>query len=300
MARIRTLIERPDGSIAGVNADRANEMPFNLLTNPPRNAVAVAANSASDPVELTIGQGGPAELIAFAVERTGAAQVNFTIIDGEFEQWSRNLMNSGIHLDTIMGSGAQPYRLPESLVLGESRALTVTFTNLTAAPNNISMNCTSARYASVQKSKTMLSLRERLRRQQYLSLPYWYTTDQGPIVLAAFPGAGSTQQVPITIDRDMHFSCHTITAVSTNGPFNLDIVDCLTGASIIRAHQQPNYPISSGLIVGNGNFAFRFTEPRLFLAKTKLLVTLVNRSVIGPNTIFLTLGGTSQIIRPWA
>lgn len=292
MSRLPTLIEPPqrDGRVLAVNKRRLAEMPYFLLTNPPRNTVEIAANQGSPMNIMMVSGEGPAQLVSFGHEKTADMRVFLQIQDG---QMMRGLMNGSVHIDTIMGTGRQPYRLPEALYLDELRSLQITFTDISGAPNTVRVAALCSRFLAQQVDPAMERIRNRLNNRQYLSTPYWYTLDEGPITL----GIGATATPQITIGQESHFQLMQMSAVST-GLFDIDIVDTQRGESIISGPQDVHYPIGSDLILGNGNFPYRFHEPRLFQVGQRLVVTLTNRDA-APNTIHLTLGGRALAVRMW-
>jgi hypothetical protein len=133
--------------------------------------------------------------------------------------------------------------------------------------------------------------------RQYLSVPYWYTLDRATTLGGVTVAPGATVQETITIGRDHHFQIFQLSAVST-GVFDINIVDSQRGESLISAPQDVNYAIGSELILGNGNFPFRFHEPRLIQTGQRLVVTLTDRSG-APNLIHVTLGGRALATRMW-
>jgi len=292
MSRMPTLIESPrrDGSIIAVNRRRLNEMPYFLLTNPPNNSVALLANQASPMQVCTISGEGPAQIVSLAHEKTGVCRVFLQIQDGQIQ---RGLMNGACHIDTIMGTGAQPYPLAEALYIDELRSLQCSFTDISGAGNAVRVMALATRYLTQQADPSLERIRKRMDARQYISMPYWYTLDNGPVVV----GAGATVQQTITVGQDHHFQLFQMSAVST-GLFDINIVDTQRGESLISAPQDVNYAIGSELIIGNGNFPFRFHEPRLVQVGQRLVVTLTDRTG-APNTIHLTLGGRALAVRMW-
>lgn len=298
MGKTLTIFDAPDGRVIAVNRKRLAEMPYFLLTNPPNNSVAIAANQASLQSVMTLSGEGPAQITAFAAQRTGACLVMLQMQDG---MTMRGLMNGAVHIDTIFGNtagaplpGFQPFYLPEALYIDELRSLVVTFTDLSGAANAVRLNMLSSRYLPLLVSPDIEAVRQRLEEKQYVSMPYFYTLDQGDVTLAA----SATGQFPITVGQDHHFQIYKMMAIS-DAAFDINIVDTSTGESIIDSPNDGNFPISSNLIMGNANFPFIFHQPRLVQVGQRLLVTLVNRDTLNPNRIFLTLGGRALADRMW-
>jgi len=286
------LIEPParDGRVLAVNKRRLAEMPYFLLTNPPRNIVAIPANQGSPMNIMMVSGEGPAQLVSFGHEKLDAMRVFLQIQDG---QMMRGLMNGSVHIDTIMGNGQQPYRLPEALYLDELRSLQITFTDISGVDNEVRVSALASRFLAQQVDPAMERIRNRLNNRQYMSTPYWYTLDEGPVTIPA----GTTITPQITIGQDSHFQLFQMSVVS-DGLFDIDIVDTQRGESIISGPLDVHYPIGSELILGNGNFPYRFHEPRLFQIGQRLVVTLTDRSG-ADNTVHLTLGGRAVAVRMW-
>jgi hypothetical protein len=217
-------------------------------------------------------------------------------------QGIRGLMNGAVHLDTISGTGAQPYRFAEGLYLDELRSVIAQFTNLDPATDaSVRAMMLGQRYLNQQVAVDLTKIRARLDRRQYLTIPYWYTTDQGPVTLA--PGA--TGQFPISVGQDHHFEIHQYSAVvqednfgSGTFPWSINIVDISKGESIIDAPGSGSQQVSGNLFFGNGNFPFKVHEPRLVLAGMKLVATITNNHT-NNLTFHLTLGGRAIADRMW-
>jgi len=292
MARIPTLIEDPKvpGRIIGVNRKRLDEIPYWLMTDLPSNIVAVPANQSSPLQTLILSGIGPMRITNFGMQSTGACRMLLRMQDGATP---RGLMNGHIHANAICGNVGQPYQLPEALYIDELRALQVTFTDLSGTANNIRFVAHGSKWTTQQADATMERVRTRLEKRQYLSTPFWYTTDNGPIVV----GVGATVTQAITIGQDHHFDIMQLSHVAT-GLYNIDIVHAQTGESIIQGPQEAHYQIGSEILFGNGNFPFRLHEPRMIQYGQKLIVTVTNRHA-AQNTIHLALGGRAITIRMW-
>jgi len=287
---IETVQSAPDGRVLGVNPRRLLELPYFLLTNQPLNEVTMAANQSSSPVVMSANADGPIQIVSFAHQKTGAALTFLQIQDG---QNLRGLMNGAVHIDTLFGSGQQPYRLPEALYLDASRALVTSFIDISGSSNAVRFAANAQRFTSCKVHKGIEAIQKRLAERKYISVPYWYTLDNGPVTLAA----SATSNQTITIAQDHHFQLYQLSAVST-GAFNIDIIDAIRGESMIDAPQGTSYGVSSNLIFGSANFPFKFHERRLFQAGQKILITLTDRTG-APNTVYLTFGGCALASRLW-
>lgn len=309
MSRIPTIIDTPDGTVKAVNVKRLNEMPYWLMPNPhsnaaslvptaPQNAIVVPANQASPFFVMSVSGQGPAAVYAMAAQRTAACLVFLQVQDGP---QIRALMNAACHIDAIFGNygvGARPYYLPEALMLDENRAVLCSVTDISGATNTVQLNLETMRLLTREYDHTLSKIRNRMENRQYLTLPYFYTLDNGFSTLAALVGA--TNLETITIGQDHHFEIFQITAVASQGPdsFKLNIVNADTGEPLIDAPLGTSQNLSSGLIVGNASFPVRFHEPRFVELRSKLVVTLENK-VAAVNVIRLVLGGRALADKLW-
>jgi len=291
MPRVETLIQEPSGKIAGVDPRRLYDLPFALLTNPPNNFVAVPANSSSPLTAITVSGEGPCEIANLAHEKLGECRVSMQIQDGETQ---RGLMNRACHIDTIFGSGQQPYWLPESLYIDELRSLIINFTDLSGVANQVAVNMGAARYLALQVDPYMEGIRKRLEERQYMATPYFYTFDPGVAVIPA----GGTLTSTITVGQRDHFQLHTLTVVATSMAFDIQIIDVARGESLIDAPNNTTRQVAAGVILGSANFPYKFHTPRLINIGQKLDVIMTDRSG-AQNTVYLTLGGRGITDKMW-
>lgn len=307
MSRIPSLITRDDGEVLAINSRRLAEIPFFLSTNQPNDSVTVPPRQASAPLVGSVSGEGPAQVFAFSREiqrppgtlQTDAQmRVFMQIQDGPMQ---RGLMNGAVHVDTIMGSLGLPYRLPEALYLDELRSLIFMFTNLnTLADNLIRPLAHCSRFLTQQVDNDLTRVRKRMQERQYLSVPYWYTLDQGPVDV----NAGTTATATITVGQDHHFEFSKLSAVVEDlvagpaGPWDINIVDVSKGESIIDGPQNVDYPISGDLIFGTAQFPYNLYVPRLVQVGMRLVVTIVNNHV-DAQRFHLTLGGRALALRMW-
>lgn len=308
MSRLQTLINASNGEVLGVNPKRLAEFPYMLLTNQPRNAVTVPAQQGSPPLTMSLSGEGPAEMLAIGRQNIidganvvdSAMRAFFQIQDG---QTQRGLMNGAVHLNTISGQNGLPYRMPEALYMDELRSVIATFTNLnTTLANEVRPLIHGRRFVAQQVDVDLSRIRARMDRRQYLSSPYWYTLDGGPVTI----NAGATSQQAITVGQDHHFEIHTFSAVVQEavgdgaGTFNwtINIIDMAKGESLIDAPQSTSRQIDGNLIFGTGTFPMKVDFPILVLRGVRLLLTITNNH-INPLTFHLTLGGRALADRMW-
>lgn len=281
--RYRPLMEAPsgDGTVIGVDSRKQIEQPFMLVTDPPDESVVMAANQ-SVTAFATLSNEGPMEITRLAVERTGACRITLSFLNGEED---RTLMNAPIHVDTILGSGAQPYILPEAFYLHERRGLSITWWDISGSANAARGNLIGAQYLNQIFDPRLERIMQRFRLKEKVSYPYWYTFNRGFVSL----GAGLTANVPITINTQGHFLLTHISGVQT-GEYSLDILDATKGESIFDTVDGTSYLVPRLLIMGTNNFPFRFEQGILFEAGSKILVRLLDTSG-STNVVNLTLGG---------
>jgi hypothetical protein len=291
MPRVETLIQRADGGIDGVDARRLYELPFSLLTNRPNNFVVIPANSSSPFTAMTLSGEGPAEICAFACERTAPCRVFMQMQDGTRQ---RGLMNKAVHIDCLFGNGQLPYPLPETLYVDELHSLVVNFTDLSGAGNQAALNLKSGRYLALRVDPYMEEIRRRMEGEQYMSNPYFYTFDNGFVDV----GAGATVQATISVGQEYHFLMRQFSVVATSNQFNINIVDDARGESLIDAPGNTNRTIAANLLLGTNNYPYILPAPRFINLGQKLIVTLTDRSG-APNRIYMAIGGRNIKDRMW-
>ncbi|NDQ57333.1 MAG: hypothetical protein GZ088_09710 [Acidipila sp.] len=294
MPRIPTIIDAPDGTIRGVNIKRLAEIPYFLLGNTPNNIISMLANQSSEPVSMSISGEGPAQLFHLAAERLAPCKIMIQIQDG---QGVRALMNKACHVDTIFGNynaNNRPYTLPEALYLDEQRQVIITATDISGADNTFRPSLDAQRLLTRLADHDLSRARAKMEKRQYLSLPSFYTLDNGSSVIAA----NGTNVETITVGQESHFDLVQITAVST-GVFDMEIVNISTGESMTDGPLAQSFPISSNLCSSaSAGFPFKFHEPLFVELKSKLQITLTDRSG-APNTVFVTFGGSNLADRMW-
>lgn len=287
-----TLIMDPKvrGRVAAYDQNALFRMPYFQVVDRPNEAIVVPANGQSTIYISSVSAEGPSVIKSFSAQKSGAALVNLQIQDG---QSGRSLQKSGVHIDTIMGSGQQPFILPEELYIPEGRAVRMTFKDLTGSPNTIRPVFLAKRALKPQADGALALAKQRMERREYISMPYFFGLDGTSIVLTS----GSSGQDTISIGNDAHFECMGIN-VSSTGAFTFDIIDVATGESIIDGFNSSNFQQANANIAGTANFPFRFMVPRFFYKNQKLIVTVTDLSGSG-NTIYLTLIGRLVADRMW-
>lgn len=279
------------GRVLAGNKRKLHETPFFLQTNPPNNAVTVGASVTTDPQIMRISSEGPLEVAEMGIKRSNTCTVVLYLNDGNTPI---RMMNSPCHIDTIFGTGGLMFPMPEALYLDENRSLSIAYTDLSGAGATVRAALSAAKYSQLQQDANLARIKQRLDSGQYLSMPFFYTFDQGSVALTAL----QTSQLEIQIDPAYHFEIHQISFVST-GSFSINIVDEAKGESIINAPSNTNFPIPHLLLCGNASHPYRYSEPILCFAQQKLQVTLQDTSGAA-NTIFLTLSGKAITTKKWS
>jgi len=276
-----TLYRLKSGQIVA-NKRMLNVQPFDLLTDLPNNNISVSALGQTGPIAATVGRDGPIEISQFSAQRSEAMQILLEIQDGSA---TRKLMNAACHIDTIFGSGTQPYYLPEALWLDEGHVINCYAANLADSTNNVRLNFRGLKRTHTVADPDGSLARQRISRREFISMPYFYTFATGGVTLAG--GATSSQEIPISAEG--YFLVQQITSVQT-GDFTLNIINQATNDSIINAPGAVSYEIPHSLLCGTANFAFKLHEPWLIGPGQKIVVNLTNTELF-VNTIYLTLGG---------
>jgi hypothetical protein len=249
---------------------------------------------------MTVSQDGPAEIVALSCERTGPATVLFEIDDGNN---ILALSNAPMHIDTLVGSGLEPYTLPQAINIDELRKIRTTFTDLSGFPNAIRLAFNTYKPMVAVPDPNMKGARLRMSARQYLMSCYFYTTTGGPIVLA---NPGDSAEVAIDVDGERHFKLMQMSAVATTPAgvidptltYTFDLVNGMTGESLFDAPAGQHYQIPNTLAFGTNNWPLRFKRGRLFERGQKMIVRVTNTS-IASNTIWMTFAGQFIASRMW-
>lgn len=288
--RFETVVSAPTGEIVAVDRRRLNEIPYFLLTNPTQNIVQVPANGSVDPVSMSVSSEGPAEVLAWTYQSTGDFTSVMRVRDGVER---RTLMNSPIHCQCLFGTNLMPYRLPESLLVDEQRVIDIALYDISGAINSVRVAAQAVRYLEILDDPSAERLKTRMRRREHLSFPFFYGIEGAGYAELA---AGATGDFPITV-LDDHFELHTLAIFGTTSQdIDIQVVDATKGEPLIDAFGGQSYLINAQLFMFTGNYAFRFHEPRLFMANSKLVVQLRNNGV-ATNRIYIALGGRALAAR---
>lgn len=287
---METLLTAPDGRVVGINQKMLNFMPFTLVTNQPNLIVTVPTGTTSPSIAMTVSGEGPAQIVSFAKQASAAAKVKLHIQEGSD---IRPLMNGAVHIDTLFGGGNTPYPLPEALYVDELRRLMVEIQNISVSSVAVRLAAACFRATSLEADPTLMLGRKRQGVRQFLSTPYWYTLDDGPITLTTTDIAEYT----ITIGPDHHFHLMQLMA-SSDASFDINLLDLNTGESLVQTPLADTNLLASEVLFGTANYPICLMSPRLFQTGQKILVRIRNRDV-GANVIYLTLGGRALADKMW-
>jgi len=289
--RFATLREPPerDGRVLAVASQKSHERPFFLTGDQPDTSLSVSADLSAQ-FTMTNSGDGPIEITRLAAHRTGAMTVLLSLGSG---RQPFSLMNAPVHIDTMMGSGANPYILPEALYLHAGHSLSAAFQDVSGSANNVRLAFPSAKYTSVIYDPRLEEVKRRFQDKERMSMPFWYTFNQGAVTLSG----DASSQVPIDINGGHHFLLTHISGTST-GRYSLNILDAYRNFSVIDAPEGTTYRIPDNLIVGDNNYPFRFEQGIFFEEGSRLIVDMLDTSG-SSNTIYLTLGGIVLADKMW-
>lgn len=290
--RIHTLREMRDtpGQIVSVDKIATQENPYFLTSDAPNEAVSLAANRTSIQ-PATVSNEGSIEVTRLAAQYTGAARITISVPDGK---QLAQLMNAPIHIQTIFGSAAQPYILPEALYLHDRNGFSISYSDISGSANVIRLNFISAQYTKQLYDTRIERIQGRMRLRERETYPYWYTFNNSFATLA---GNGSATE-SIRINNTGHFLLTHISGLST-GAYSLDILDATKGASILDDSGFSSYQVPNELFVANGNFPYRFEQGLFFEAGSKITIPMTDLSG-SENQVNLTLGGIWIAKRMWS
>ncbi len=311
---IPTLIQRPDGSVCGVDRRRLSTIPMWLSNDSPNGLISVPALSCAGPYQISVSADGPVELTALSGNvYTGSqtaivspARVSFQIEDGANP---RGLMNVPIHVSTLLGTGTYPYIFPENLFMDEGKFISAMFYNDSPDLTTVfrlafkGRKQTTSRFdpSGIEKNKLDDDI-------SYQTMPFFFGLDSGSVTLGASSSANATSI--ISMPQTHHFQLMTLGAVST-GIFSFNLLNGDTGESLFDAPQgsnglagtsatvtNANNMTLSPLIFGNNQFPYRLREPKFFAKGSNIIIRTKNETSES-NQIFITLGGRLIADRMW-
>lgn len=310
-----TLITAKDGKVLGVDPNRLWVHPYFLMTNSSNtngatpildsldNDVIVPANGTFGPVFMGVSAESPIRLTALASDQSAGP---FTLmLQTQSGGQQVGLMNSAIHSSTILGTGGKPYKLPEALNVPAGLGIEATFFDLSGSNNTVRLAFQGMRMSKPQV--TTVSEQQQSQKDPALSLPFWYTMDNGPAALPAYtPGSPVELDYIMTISSAHNFQLTQFSAIvvrnsdNTQQPYAFNLTDTTTGETLIDAPQGSTYGINGALLFGTGSFPFKFHEPRMLLAGARMEANITNLDPTGAAcTAYLTFGGRALAIKGW-
>lgn len=288
---MQTLVVDKKGTVRSANIRKLDEFPFFLVPNRPNNAISLAGYGTGDQTfSMGISGEGPASIYALGLKSTSSFKVKFLVAEGDRQRY---ICNTAVHSSTVFGSGQLPYPLPEPLFIDELRQLFLEVSDVSGSANTLYPVAHASRATSEMVDPALTLSRKRQEDKQFLSVPYFYTFDNGAVTLSA----NQSVEKEITIGPEAHFWLRQLSYAST-GRFSLDIIDANKGESIISAPQGVHYNLPADLILGSGNYPWTFSEPIFVMTKQQLVVKLTDLSGAS-NTVYLTLGGRALADRMW-
>jgi len=258
----------------------------------------VTALAAGGPAVTTLnpprdqGDQGDTEISRLMAQSTGQYSVRLYA-----EALDRRLMNVPVEGSLVFGTSNWPNYLLESIYVPATSAIRVGLTDLSAAPNNVSLMGHGLQVvnpiANLGRSRSQL-----VQANSHANThAYWLTTDAGPQVLIP---AGGTATFQATVPSDADFNAWALLSRSDQGvnSFTIDIVEGQR-RSLMRAG-----PVPIGL-VGSQTFALAgspdgivpacgvpnlFPDTHLFQRNTIIEFRLTDTSG-NPNTVSIALAG---------
>ena len=278
MSLIDTFRKNADGSI-DYHPLKEFIRPITFNPNPPNNIINLAAGGRSQLVPLTAREDGHLFLTKMMCQRTGDATIRF-YDPSRCQYWS----NNEVHIDTIVGNGAQPGLLPETVFIKATQSLQFEVRNITlpAVPNTIEFAFGAAKLYHLAAPQDEVA--KLLAQKQLLTFPYWQTPDNGAFII---PAGGVSQQFS-TIASQFDIEIFAINSVSDEN-FRFDIR--YRGDMLANNAQVNN-------LVGTGVAGFPYVLPTSFLVKRNEVLELnfTNLSPINPNTVWFTMIGRAIVL----
>ncbi len=187
-------------------------------SNSPANPeqIGIVANGVSAAVQMYMVDEGAFEGALLSCERTGACLVSM------YDDVHRRLLTGRPCLvDTIFGTGLEPFILPESLFLEKRQSIQCIITDISGQTNAIRLVIGGQRIFSdrIRDKKVDKYLGNRVLRCRYM-LPYLCPLDEDPLLTAL----QANQEFIFTQDMIGHFEVKKITYVSA-GAFKFKIYD---------------------------------------------------------------------------
>lgn len=278
MSLIDTFRKNPDGSI---DFHPLKEF-FRSITfnpNPPNNIIILPAGGRSQLVPFTARDDGHIFLTKAMCTRTGDATIRF-YDPARSQYWS----NNEVHIDTVVGNGAQPGLLPETVFIQATQSLQFEVRNITvpAVPNTIEFSFGAAKL--YHKAAPADEVAKFLAQKQIQTFPYWLTPDAGFFTI---PAGGVSQQFA-TVPSNFDIEIFAINSVSDEN-FRYDIR--YRGDQLSNNAQVPD-------LVATGVAGFPYILPTSFVARRNevLEINTTNLSPINPNVVWFTMIGRAIML----
>ena len=235
--------------------------------------LTIERDSAFELLELS---GGAAQTTNTAPDPT-LAPVNFLLVDSAS---SRSLFSASTPLLNLVGIGQRRFQLPVPRRFMPSTQITITVTNTGLAaipPTSFSLSLIGRKIFMRPGAGTPLA-----RFINWTDNAGAHYSEDFYVYDFTFPTLAPGATLPVTnlIEADSAFEwiVANLSAVDGNGfltsadgnDFTMQIRDGGTSRDLF------NQPLPAADVTGNGIFPFELAEPRIFLAKTPVTVTLQN------------------------
>ena len=250
-------------------------VPLNSSLNPgDPEQIDMAGGGVSAAVQMYIVDEGAFEGALLSCHRTAAC-----LIDLYDDVHKRHLTGRPCHVDTIFGTGQEPFILPESIFLEKRHSLQVQATDLSGQANEIRLVIGGQRIFSdrIRDDKVDQYIRNRILRARYM-LPYLCPLDTEPVLTAL----QANVEHYFTQDAVGHFDVRKIT-FSSSGDFKFRIID-ETGQEITGGW------VHSAAGLGTGAEPYIFYSPFVIRAGGVVRFIFTDLSD-AENTIYMTLSG---------
>jgi hypothetical protein len=189
------------------------------------------------------------------------------------------------HVDTVIGNGARPFVLPESLPVDKRQPIVVRFYDLSGAENDVRFQIHGQRIYSEQVRDPKLDryVKRRQERNRHMSM-YLCPTDIDPVI-----PANATRDYYFTNDYNIYFEVRKIT-YKTTGKFKFQIID------------EKNNGMQSGWIestgaIGTAQYPFIYYGPWMIVPGGKVTFRIQDLSG-DENPMYITLSGRQHFVYP--
>jgi hypothetical protein len=266
-----------------VNPAKRYTKPFWLTTDPV--TVSIAGGGSSDPIPMIVDQTGHFEIAYMTYIATG--DFLLTIFDaGRRYTW----MNRPIHIQTIAGTGQRPLILPESYFLNVakgSRMLTVQFTDLSGAPNDIRLVLHGRRYLYNEAPAEISKYFEEYFSTKERTSVFFLTTEKALTNILT----GTSDNTEFRVTSDAYFEIIKLTAFAhkhgdptTPAVYEFKLTEYASGRALM-----PGY-VRGELGFGTAQYPFIPYESYLLERDYRIRLDITNLSAFDGDFYFTLIG----------